>query len=62
VDHPKAVDILPYSLVAVHEEGGISGREEEMVDPVGGVEEGLDVAGLGSVGAGLEAEGEEDER
>ena len=62
VDHPDAVDILPDALVAVHEEGGIGGREEEMVDPVGGVEEGFDVAGLLAVGAGLEAEGEEDER
>ena len=33
-----------------------------MVDPVGGVEEGLHVAGLFAVGAGLEADGEEDER
>src|SRR5712691_3797811 len=33
-----------------------------MVDPVGGVEKGLHLAGLFAVGAGLEADGEEDER
>ena len=52
----------PWALVAVHEEFGIGGREEEVVDPVGGVKEGLELAGLFAVGAGLEAEGEEDQR
>ena len=61
VNHPDAVDLLPRAFVAVHEEFGIGGREEEVVDPVGGVEEGLEVAGLLAVRAGLEAEGEEDE-
>src|SRR5437868_15178060 len=32
-----------------------------MIDPVGGVEEGFHVAGRFAVGAGLEANGEEDE-
>ena len=62
VDHPDAIDLLPGAFVAVHEEVGVGGGEEEMVDPVGGVEKGLDVAGLFAVGAGLEADGEEDER
>ncbi len=62
VDEPDAIDLLPHAFVAVHEELGVGGGEEEMVDPVGGVEEGLDGAGLFAVGAGLEADGEEDER
>ena len=62
VDHPDAIDFLPGAFVAVHEEGGVGGGEEEVVDPVGGVEEGLHLAGLFAVGAGLEADGEENER
>ncbi len=46
VDHPDAVDLLPGALVAVHEEGGVGGGEEEVIDPVGGVEEFGDFAGL----------------
>src|ERR1035441_688494 len=30
VDHPDAVDILPYALVAVHEEAGLGGRETRL--------------------------------
>ena len=62
VDHPDAVDLLPGAFVAVHEEFGVGRGEEEVVDPVGGVKEGLHVAGFLAVGAGLEADGEEDER
>ena len=62
VNHPDAVDLLPWAFVAVHEEFGVGGGEEEVVDPVGGVEEGLHLAGLFAVGAGFEADGEEDER
>ena len=62
VDHPDAIDFLPRAFVAVHEEFGVGWGEEEMIDPVGGVEEGLHVAGLFAVGAGLEADGKEDER
>ena len=62
VDHPDAIDLLPGAFVAVHEEVGVGGGEEEMVDPVGGVKQGLHVAGFLAVGAGLEADGEEDER
>ena len=61
VDEPDAIDLLPHAFVAVHEEGGVGGREEQVVDPVGGVEKWLDGAGLFAVGAGLEADGEEDE-
>ncbi len=38
------------------------GEKSKMVDPVGGVKEGLHVAGLFAVGAGFEADGEEDQR
>ena len=59
VDHPDAVDLLPGALVAVHQELRIGGREEQVVDPVGGVQEHLDGAGLFAVEAGLQPEGEE---
>ncbi len=61
VDEPDAIDLLPHAFVAVHEKSGVGGREEEVIDPVGGVEKRLDEAGLLAVGAGLEADGEEDE-
>ena len=61
VDHPDAIDLLPGAFVAVHEQCRVDGREEEMVDPVGGVKEGFRSPAF-AVGAGLEIDGEEDER
>ena len=62
VDRPDAVDLLPWALVAIHQQLGIGGRKEQVVDPVGGVQQDLDVAGLLAVGAGLETDGEELQR
>ena len=46
VDHPDAVDFLPGAFVAVHQQRGVLGREEHVADPVGGVEEHGELAGL----------------
>ena len=59
VDHPDAIHLLPHAFVAVHDELRVGRREQHVADPVGGVEERLDVPGLLAVGAGLEADGEQ---
>jgi len=55
VDHPDAIDLLPWAFVAVHEKGWVDWGEEKVVDPVGAVKEGGHLAGF-------EVDGEENER
>ncbi len=61
VDEPDAIDLLPHAFVAVEDEVGVGGGEEHVTDPVGGVEEDFDRAGLLAFRAGLEADGEHDD-
>ena len=62
VDHPDAVDLLPWAFVAIHQQFGIGGRKQQVVDPIGGVQQNFDVAGHFAVGAGLKTDGEKLQR
>src|SRR5260370_17786470 len=55
MDHTDTVNFLPGAFVAIHEESRIGGREEQVINPVGGVKENGDLAGL-------KVDGIEDER
>src|SRR5947209_5844886 len=53
VDGPDAIDLVPRALVTVHQQARVRGRKEQMVHPIGAMEQRLHLAGF-------EINGEED--